>query len=365
MNSKVLAFKNSGFSLIEVMVLVVIMSLIGLGTSTLISNMYNQERRNNVKSVAEQIRFNLETILSNDTAWSHTVTNNTAKFACLRDNATAPCNNLVDINDFDVYNADGNLYYQGNSASGGFDFNGEPCNTFNGAIGSGDSLCPFRYNLSWNAECNGAGTCFEPNVRIFGELVYNPADAGIAGTSFNTGAYQLSMVRGGRKRYEPIEIKHIFVGSSPGAAGQCAPGAFTPRTLLANAAVVSGANESFYDPGNNVLSKTATNFELRPGVYDCKISATAYEATTGFNLILRDNTNTQDYPVGSGSSVFLTSAEAKGNVQLTLTGPATFTLEHQCGIGTTPSEFNKGIPVPRAGGYTGTVFTSISCIRSS
>jgi type II secretory pathway pseudopilin PulG len=368
-----------GFSLAEIMVVVLILSLIGLGAANLTNTMFSQQRRGNMRAVAQIIAVNLEGVLQNDTAWLNTINvtpANNAKLGCLRKPPTGPCTNTPvanggpgPIQDFEVRNPDGTLYFDGNLATAGFDASGEPClpgNNFVAPPAAGNSNCPFRYELEWTAECPATSplSCNNPQVIIRGVLVFNPSDSSGVGLNFPVEAYEINIRREEYKRYEPVEFKYIFPGNSPGAAGECAPGTEVVRPLLMDDTVASG-DPSFYDAGLNVANKTNDSFELVPGFYECKVMAQSYEANGGISIVMRDTTNGIDYPVGSGFSGNSTTVVTRGSVQFRLAGNTTFQLVQFCGATNIQQEFNMGRPTADStGAFTGTVLTSISCVRS-
>lgn len=352
-----------GMSLIEVMIVMTIMSLIGLGTATLMKNMFAIQRRNNLKVVASEIKLNLEKVLKNDTAWGFTVNAgaNAGTLNCLKDNI-GNCNHGAAIGAFNVMNIDNTPYYQSIQATRGFAADGTSnCNAFVNKPAAGSDACPFRYNLRATFTCQGnpaPATCNKPQVRIEGDFIYNPNDLSDPRNRINEADYKIDFIRGARERYEPLQV--VYMPTTNAVTGCTNTNTWEPRPLTGET----------YDAGNNV-TVAGNSFTLVPGTYDCKIIAQAYEAIEGFSLQLYSTTK-PPIPVGGGYSNLGTTAYSTSAVQLQLTSPTTFQLRHMCidNPAGPPSSmrgnFDMGIPLETLGTYlNGTLLTSITCVRTS
>lgn len=373
-------------SLIEVMIVMTIMSLIGLGTATLMKNMFSIQKRSSLKNIAEEIRNNLETVLKNDTAWGFSVNNN-ASLNCLRDNVGSCAETLFNgnttspnagfANNINVWDANGAAWYNAAGAAIGFRAdNGNVCNTYNGAGGSGNDVCPFKYTLRIYSECPGATVnCDKPQITVLGLMTFNPQDPSDPRNKLNVDDYIILFQRGERVRYEPLEI--IYSENDSSGGGDCTANTWVPRP-------VSSIN---YDVGGNA---TITNgplgqFRLQPGTYECKIIAQGYEALDGFSIRLRNITaGTNLGVVANAFSGWNSSAFATGTIQLQLASASVMQFQHFCSNDNLPSpgdgsdhayppgpcsECEMGIPVPGGGGGygggSGAIYTTINCIRSS
>ena len=358
---------TKGMSLIEVMIVITIMSLIGLGTATLMKNMFSIQRRANIKQVVKQYQNELEALLKNDQSWAFTVNlgGNTSSLGCLRD-GSAGCANAFTDTDFQVQDTANAIFFNGNSGTDGFDFNGQRCTAWTAA---GNDACPFRYTLTWVAECPvGVNPCIKPQVVITGTLLYSPVDPSAINNRLNVADYAFTIRRGERVRYEPFELVYEHLSNTDSqpngfvdGGGACLP----PTTGTGR--VVRPLSALSYDAGGNVTFNDATDtFTLVAGTYSCKIIAQSFEATTGFSIVLRDMTNNVDYPAGSGFSGPGTTSYASGTVEIQLTAPAGFRLEHEC-QNSHPDEptWDMGIPMPAYTTAPGTTFTNISCVRTS
>ncbi len=364
-----------GLSLIEVMISMVIMSLIGLGTASLLQNMFNVQRKANLKASALQIQETMTAVLRNDTAWQATVDApaNSGVLSCLREPPVpaAGCNDgQTSANNFVIHNRDGAAWYNLVLPGTGFDANGNVCATFNPTLGSGSDACPFRFEVRWTATCpNGVGPCVKPQVSLAVTLNFNPADPSDPRNRIDVNEFTTVIERGEKVLYEPFEIQHSLSAPPNHEGGPCTAGAWVTRPL---------SNEA-YDPAGNV-TLAANQITVQPGNYECKIVAQSYEPHAGFSIRLRDITNGLNYSAGGGYSGWRNAIYSSGSVTFTLSNVATFQLQHNCGdISLIPSstdpgawpgldvfaqpEFDMGIPAPD---YTNeTVVTSISCVRSS
>ncbi len=378
---------DAGMSLIEVMIVMTIMSLIGLGTATLMKNMFSIQRRSSLKAVASEIKNDLETVLKNDTAWGFAINANPS-LSCLQDavgacahspfsgDPAAPGASLAaDIN---VFDSTGASWYDSTNAASGFSADdGQICRTFAAAAGGGNDDCPFRYNISIFTECpGGVGPCNKPQVTILATMVFNPADPSDSRNRLNVDDFVVSFRRGERVRYEPLEIIHSETDETGG--GDCTGNTWVPRIL----------SSIRYDIGGNaaIVNGPGGEFSLASGTYECKVIAQGYEAIDGFSIRLLDLTTNNPIPIGGAYSGWNSSAYVTGTVQIERASATTFRIEHFCAddsVGESSAhdygshlvapdngcaECEMGIPAPSAGGGYGgseTVYTTITCVRSS
>lgn len=370
---------QKGMSLIEIMVVLTVMSLIGLGTTSLIRNLMQIQKRARSTTNISTIRQNLQNTIKNDTAWVQTIANGPGtgpnQIGCLDDDPATPCNHSADIpaplpNDiatytaavaagrgpFDIYDASGNLFYQGSSAGEGFTLEGQPCNTFNNA--GGNDNCPFRYQLTWFANCpNAVSPCIRPQVIVIAQFLNNPASKGDPIYRFDTVDMSFTIKRGERIRHEPFEITMEY-NADPGGTGTCNGTEVRPLSRMVDAA-------------NNVTAFGGNQFTLGPGTYECSISANSLGGPTpaGFSIALQDTTNNRLFNVGSAVPAANATAIVSGQVNFDVSANSVFRLIQNCPIAN-PSAYALGIPIPFSGasytsGGRGSVTTTISCNRSS
>lgn len=386
---KKLKFKSflsnqDGMSLVEIMIVITIMSLVGLGTATLMKNMVSIQQRTELKNVASVLKSRMEEYIHSEDAWEQTVANHNP-LRCTRATAT-PCNHNNDnplagaflgspsTANFNVYDNTGNIFSRGASASGGFTREGEPCNSFNATAGSGNNNCPFRYNVAaWFFCSNGDAQCDRPEVTVKAELVFNPRDKSKINARMNTNDYRITIKRQQKVRSESFRI--VYQDPYPGinnadqiGGGDCsvantAPQRYRPFT------------HEEYDEGNNVsLSECSgagcRRFRIQPGIYDCKITTQSFEAIRGYKVILIDFTNARRWPAGGGYSGIGATAHSTQSVSFELTAPANFRLRHRCWesrntLSGSSGGWDYGIPVRAYNANNPSIYTSVTCTRSS
>ncbi len=341
-----------GMSLIEVMVVMAVMTLIGLGTASLMKNMFSVQRSAALKLSVWEIQKNLVTILKNDASWAGSLNNaaNVAILGCLRDSPVpvTGCNNGQTGNNFVIHDRRGGAWYNPILPNTGFAVDGTVCNTFSAVLGAGDDSCPFRFEVAWTGFCpGGVGPCEKPQVTLALTLIYNPGDPSDPRNRLNVADYALTFPRNERLTFEPFEIRHVRSGGAGG--GACASNSWNNPRPLTNI---------LYDQANNV-TLAGTRFTVQPGAYRCKISAQGYRATSGFSIRLWDVTNSTAFYVGGGFANAESTTYAMGTVNFRRANPTVFELQHfspNCSAG----GFSMGRAAP-----TDTVLTSISCVRSS
>ncbi len=348
-----LGINQKGLSLVEMMVVVTIMSLVGVGVSSLLTNMISIQKKVEKKDSILQFKNALEANIKDNTSWAFSVyhATNAATLNCLRDDVGG-CVDLTTFNNFNVFNRAGAIIFQGASATGGFTYAGISCNTFDAA--AGNDACPLRYNLSWTVRCpGGVNPCNKPIVHVQGLLVNNPQNKSDTSNNIDVGAYTLDFNRGDLMRYEPLEVRHIqYDGSAPGA---CNVGGLATRAL----------GNLNYDVGGNISGTTATTFTLIAGTYFCTVTAQVYHQPTGFKIQLNGGGG-NIHQIANGFTAPYTSQTVSGTIGLQLNADTAFTVEQYCPAGTPTdapaANFQLGIPAPDYA--IGNTFTRVSCVRS-
>ncbi len=380
---KVRLLSPKGMSLVEVMILVVVMGLVGLGTATLMKNMVGIQKRTDLKSTINEIKTQLEQYILDDTAWNHSVQSNT-ELACLRDTTPNCTHNADDMSagpffsgfsagHFQIFDTQGNVFLRGYSGTpnGGFSPDGTRCNTFDADIGDGDDDCPFRYNVAvWYKCVNGQPTCSRPQVFVRGELVYNPEDPAALNARINVDDYRIDLQRGRATRADTFQIVHedpfppyYPVGDQDGG-GNCSPGAGNevPR-YFTNETFDTGDNVELLNP---VANRGFRRFRMQAGTYECKVATQSFEARQGYSVFLWTVGTGRRFPAGGGFAGPSSTAHSTESVKLVLDDETTFELRHFCAASyNTGRGWDLGIPLQ---GYTTanpTVYTSITCTRSS
>lgn len=162
--------KKNGFSVIEVLVALGLLSIVGVGTSTMVFNMMSSNNYVTMGNAALNLKTELTSILTDDRAWLNTINdivvnpNATANFNCLRTSTACTAGvypftpKLVNNTLFRV------TYNPQTSAARGFDANGAVCNAFSAGIPN--DACPIRYTFTWQPICPSTGACIRPQVRV-------------------------------------------------------------------------------------------------------------------------------------------------------------------------------------------------------
>jgi hypothetical protein len=182
------------------MIAVAIMGILMLGMTSLFEIFNKQQGQNNLLFQAGMVRNNLVAALNNPVGWKNTTAQSANNFAsgvmldclnngkpCTTDQATdlsaggtpvgysggAPTDNGVLIHQ--VLDPSGMVILDSTNANSGYTPQGAPCTTFNANPGSGDDLCPLRFEVRWWAKCNSAvNTCVYPQAELRIVVIYNP-----------------------------------------------------------------------------------------------------------------------------------------------------------------------------------------------
>jgi prepilin-type N-terminal cleavage/methylation domain-containing protein len=353
---------NIGYSLIELSVVLAIMGLIGLGTATLMKNIYEIQRVQESKVGLLEFSKSLQLALRSETNWQATInhpTNNPdLPLTCQRVGTTAPnyCLHNGASGTFNVYLQGPTLFYVSRTATDGLDFSGAPCTTFP------SNNCPFRLNLSVINICtNGETRCANPQTRITGDLIKaNIDDPVIRKTDDRTaalgGTISFEILRGKNTLYEPFEIVNLSDATGAIGGGTC--------TGFLNQWRVRSLTTVLSNTGNN-MNLAANTFNVQPGTYECTISAVGFDQESGFKIRLRDTGGTI-YEIGSAITGDLASATIVGKVELRPVAAIGYTVEHYCG--TIPANdpvipaTDMGRPLPNYADQT--VFTRVYCVRT-
>jgi prepilin-type N-terminal cleavage/methylation domain-containing protein len=345
-----------GYTLIEIMVVISILSIVALGSASLIQSIFQLQRIQESKLKLLEFSRTFQSVLQNQTYWALTYNHasNTVftSLACLRVGGTC-LNNSTD-NNFNVFDGPG-LFYQGSVATTGVTESGLSCTTFPSL------LCPFRFNLTTRNVCtNNEATCDKPNTIITANFVKANIDDSLIRkiddrTAANGGTISFEVRLGQNVRYEPFEIVEYSDSTGATGGGACTPGAWSNRpftTVLANV-------------GNNMtLLAGPSSFQILSGEYECTISLDAYDQVNGFKIQLIDDTGAVT-SLGSGITKSLTSTTISAKVLLKPTAVRTYRLQHLCvsaAADPTIANTDFGRPLPNYADQT--VFTRIYCVRT-
>lgn len=173
---KVFNKNNSGMSIIEVIVAIGLLSIVGVGVSSLIGNMMTNNNYATMGNSALNLKAELTAILSDERAWKNTYTDAatnpdaTANLGCIR--AGTDCAALIGVESPFIPKLNSNTLFRGGytaAATQGFDVNGVMCNAYP------SNTCLMRYTFTWQPICPASGVCIKPSVRIRLIFTFNAA----------------------------------------------------------------------------------------------------------------------------------------------------------------------------------------------
>lgn len=173
---------QSGFNLLELIIVTAIGSIIGLGVAQLLSWTTQLQIKASELQALEVFKQDIVRNLSSEAAWANTLAANSGgSMACLWNftpctvgggAASAPLTNQPIVLS-DSGTAPGRVIFDARNPANGLTAKGTPCVGFAAAPAQGNDACPFRYDLTWSAVCT-AGNCVAPQVSVSAILRYNP-----------------------------------------------------------------------------------------------------------------------------------------------------------------------------------------------
>jgi len=166
--------RNSGFTLIEILAVLAIGTVVTLAGIYIFDFTATQQHRAITLTNIDVFRRNLVMALNSEKAWSRTKAGalNSTGMTCLNSGTACTQSGLViKKRAFALYDSVGGLVYDATRPENGVNSQGVPCNTFSA---SGNSACPFRFDLDWSAICDPAN-CVSPQIEISAKLVFAPA----------------------------------------------------------------------------------------------------------------------------------------------------------------------------------------------
>lgn len=242
-----------GFSVME---MVGFLGFVGVVTYAVIS-LTNISKRSSISSrvsfSGELLRKKVLALTQDEAAWHATVQTN-PNLACLRTPVNCAGSGPGKGGTFALRNADGTLFYDPVPPTNGFSLEGEPCLTFNSAIG--DNACPLRLTFSWQPICPTTGPCDHPKVRIWGGIDFMPSVSGAyKGMPFKKAKYAFDFRRGtveglGEGEAErlvkwktPSEVTESAVTETGGKIGVSVPNPLSDLAVAGNAKVGAYAGD--------------------------------------------------------------------------------------------------------------------------
>lgn len=357
---------ESGFGLVEVMIVAAVISIIALGMSTLFTDMFSMQSKSNQQSSYTNVRQRLLQTIQNTEAWARTTGDGALnpEMACIRGNT--PC--AVDVNGYPLtlIESDGTVAFSEHYTDGnrrhGFNNSGALCLTFDATAPNAN--CALSYDLRWYPICPGAAlSCANPSIQVRGVALF--ASPNVLPGGMNVARYDLNIIRGSAAiRNDPVIITYVKDETTPTGEGNC-KGAWTQRQLT---------SPPLSDPGNNV-TVAASDMTFKAGTYNCRITAPAFKAG-GVRIRLRDLAAVIQPIVSPTVTAAMSggSALAVIDTTFTITIDTTFRLEQFCqaspaddsdGWGAVDANYSMGVPIQDDGGYGMVTYSVVSCLRTS
>lgn len=163
-----------GFTLVEILLTVFVVSLFILGFSQVLGVYLNSQRDLDFSGRKQEMIISIVNLINSDVAWQKTIDHaaNTT-MDCLKDPgkfpavASAGACTSGDGGKFSLLDESGAVFIDFATATAGFNLNGF-CNSFSS---SGNDACPLRAELSWRPLCT---TCINNQVEVTIELTDAP-----------------------------------------------------------------------------------------------------------------------------------------------------------------------------------------------
>ncbi len=239
-------FSRGGFSLVEMGIVLLLISVVGLVSATVNHLVQKQNSDGRLMQATSDIKRTVLHVLENEDNFKRTLAHadNAAAFACL--NSGGDCNGAtgtIDLVSFDpVSGTDSKLDYTSSAATRGFNARGEICNTFTLA---GNDDCPYKYNVTWAAYCpgnhniNGAASaearCFNPLVEIRAQLQFAPANPAKF-PIFNSSKQSIRIVKA-QSKSEVVTLCGMVNGGAVVGSNCVLPALSTPLSCAGTCAV--------------------------------------------------------------------------------------------------------------------------------
>jgi len=171
--------KTQGFSLVETILSISIVSILFTGIITLVHNYKSDQEKIKLQHELISLQNNFEKIIQDPSAWRHTVqdTSNVG-LDCLRQRT--PCTSFISttytptLNRIILKDGANNIFYDGRSINNkGFTTQGKECTGFSYNINAGNNDCPVGFIVSWRA----LSSANDPQIVVTAKLVFNPSNS--------------------------------------------------------------------------------------------------------------------------------------------------------------------------------------------
>ena len=218
-------FEPDGFTLIEAVITMGIVSLVALLAAFGVANLAKQNTEPEVASFLEQYRNDIRNALRAPASWNQMINlagatvnghpNVNKEMKCLQPDATgalpydcspngvaamlgtappaSPPYRLVAVNGLDSF---GNpiVINDSENLSAGFTVKGQPCNTFSKT--APDANCPFRVTVGWTPQCGQFKGAACPNPEVVTNVGFFVSSTDGAINKIDAGRYTFRLYRG-------------------------------------------------------------------------------------------------------------------------------------------------------------------------
>lgn len=169
---KKLANAKSGFTMIEALMSVLILSVSIMGMSLLTSLMAKSTTKINNKNSFDSMKYDLVSVVFTQQAWNNTINSaSNTTLNCFKKNLDCrnqggPVNGKLVL-----YDSSGQIFYNSTITTTGFTKTGSVCNGFD--PDASDANCPVRFDVYWEPVCPPSGECLKPRIKVIGKSVAN------------------------------------------------------------------------------------------------------------------------------------------------------------------------------------------------
>lgn len=161
---------SKGFGIVNVLMAAGLVSMTALSVASVLSKQSKDQSEFMLKTQVTEIRRSLLSAIASDSAWQETLTRN-AVMRCLSPHQKYCGPNQTETADIILYDASGQVFYDGTKPTGGFRIDGLPCDTYST---SGNDNCPVKAFLKWRAACT-SGDCTQIENFVSLSFVYSPS----------------------------------------------------------------------------------------------------------------------------------------------------------------------------------------------
>lgn len=355
---KLLNISSSGFTLPSLMTGLGIgslsMAILGIGFKITNESMEKIHIHSTLVSVSQDLRH----FIMDDKSWNYTIRDiNNISMQCLREGED--CTSQINPEPFIIKTNTDQQYYNGILPNSGFTTKGEACTTYQT---SGNSNCPIRVNITWNAFCSPM-ECVHPDVFVSVNFIYNPDPEHKRNNVVNTSIYDFNFLRKDKSMHEDLLAIYTNPPALQTGEANCTPGSWKERRI----------NQIVFDKGSNISlannTTTNTQFYLAPGTYSCTIKGQAYD--TGESR-LRLFSVTDSTVLSEGPSYFAeesSSVEVELNVNFSFNEQKLLEVQQYCERSSGGGNlFDFGVPTMVPYDYyadgQSQIFSSVECVRT-